>query len=197
MCQCAIPWSDMTPRLLCLVFVLGLSFGEAQAQVRIIPYAAAALGVSDLRTRIRIQTSPPSVNFAATHSNNLLAAVNLGLGIGHHFAVDAGLRSTVGIRQPFRVLSFGPAVRWGQRAQVQLRAGLGRVQGFQEVICVASSSRCPRYDSEWANGFDLSAGLSFRSGARWSIGPDVWWAQSTGGGTQYGSLGLGAHVRYQ
>jgi len=187
----------MTRRLLCLVFVLGPGIRQALAQVRIVPYAAASLGVSDLRTRVPIQTSPPTTNFAATHSTNLLAAVNVGIGIGDYLALDASLRSTVEIRQPFRALTFGPAVRWGQRAQVHVRGGLGRVQESQAVSCVTSSSACPSYVSEWANGVDLSAGVDFRSGTRWSIGPTVWWAQSIGGGTQSRSLGLGAQVRYQ
>ncbi len=186
----------MSARLLFLVFVLGHSINEAQAQARIAPYATATLGVSDLRTRIRIQTSPPTSNFAATHSKNILAAVNVGIAISDHFAVDASLRSTLEIRQPFRALTVGPTVQWGQRAQVHIRGGLGRVQGFQAVDCVTVSFSCPRYDSEWANGFDLSVGIDFRSGTRWSIGPAIWWAQSTGGGTQYRSMGLGARVRY-
>src|SRR3990167_1052914 len=138
----------MTPRLLCLILVLGPGIRVAQAQFPIAPYAAGALGISDVRTRYSSQTSPPTGNVFAEHSGNVLAAVNAGIGFGHHFAADAGFRSAIGIGQPFRVLTLGPAVRWGHRVQVHVRGGLGRVQGFQGLTCVASPSSCPRYTSE-------------------------------------------------
>ena len=187
----------MKVRWLHLILVLTFKASVAQAQVRISPYAAGALGVSDLRTRFPFQTSPPTGNFVTDHFTNVLAAVNIGLQVGPHFAVDAGLRSTLEIGQPFRVLTLGPAVRWGQRAQIHLRGGLGRVQGFQSIACVTATSSCPRYTSEWLNGFDVSAGVDFRSGTRWSLGPVAWWAQSTTGSIQYGSIGLGVQLRHR
>jgi hypothetical protein len=187
----------MVARVLCLVLVLRPTIKVAQAQVRIAAYAAGALGISDIRTRIPIQTNPPTANSFAEHSSNVLAAMTVGLQLGHHFALDAGLRSTVEIGVPFRVLSFGPAVRWGQRVRVHVRGSVARVQGFQGVSCVATTSSCPRYASEWLNGFDLEAGVDVRSRGRWTTGPVLWWAQSTGGTTQYRSLGMGARVRYR
>jgi hypothetical protein len=181
-----------------LVLVLGSSTRAARAQLRIAPYAAGALGISDIRTLFRIQTNPPTAGTFAQHSRSMLVGIGLGVEFGRHFAADARVRSTLGIGQPFRVLTLGPALRWGQGRQLQVRAGLGKVQGFQAVDCVASPSSCfSHYTSEWANGFDLAAAVDFPAGRRWSIGPELWWAQSVDGATRYRSMGLGAHLRYR
>lgn len=192
-----LPGRARTARWLGLVLALAAATRVAHAQLRIAPYAAGALGVSDVRTSLPVQTNPPTVSVYHDHNGSLLSAVNLGVEFGSHVAVEAAFRSSVGIGVPFRVLTLGPSVRWGQRVQVSLRGGLGRVQGFQGVSCVASAPGCPRYTNEWRSGFDLAAGVDFPSGGRWSIGPVVWWAQSTSSATRYRSLGLGARVGYR
>ena len=187
-------------RLLCLALMLGPGIGGAQAQITIAPYVTGVLGVSQTQERIPIQTIPPTSNSYATHYWNVLATINVGIEFGPNFAVDASFRSSVGIGQPFRALTLGPSSRWGQRVQIHFRGGLGRVQGSRAVAaCIGIlGSPCPRYSiSEWATGFDLGAGVDFRRGTRWSIGPVVWWAQTAGGTFQYRSIGLGAHVRYR
>jgi len=187
----------MTPRLLLLCLMLGTSSSLAHAQLRIAPFVTGTLGVTDLRNRIRIQTSPPTTNVAATHSGNILAAVSAGLAFGEHIAADLTVRSSVEIRQPFRAFTLGGAIRWGTQSQLYVRAGFGGVHGFEAVDCTASASSCGPYDSEWTAGFDLSAGLNLRGDKRWSIGPVLWWAQSMGSDTQYRSLGLGVQLRYR
>lgn len=115
----------MTARGLCLVLFLGHGISTAQAHFPIAPYLAGALGGSDVRTRIPVQTSPPTVASFAEHNGNVLGAITVGITtFGPHFAADAALRSTLEIGQPFRVLTLGPAVRWGQRVQVHLRGAL-------------------------------------------------------------------------
>lgn len=184
----------MIARSSSVAILLMVASGASQAQVRVAPYAAATLGITDLRTRVPIQTSPPSKNFAATHSQNILAGVNLGVAIGNHVTIDASLRSTLGIRQPFRVLTAGVGLEGGRRARAQIRGGLGWVQGFEAVTCIDGGDCAP--PSEWRAGLDLSAGINFPAGARWHLGPQVWWAQSLGSGKQYRSAGLGLRIGY-
>lgn len=180
-----------------LVFVLGPGLNPARAQTGRSPYVAVGLGAGDVATRISVQTSPPTGNAYVEHDRNLLAVLHLGIPFGPHFAADAGVRSTFGVGQPIRVLTLGPAIRWGGRVQLHLRGGVGGVEGFMGVACADPSSSCQQYATEWLSGFDLGVGVDLRWGRSWKIGPAAWWAQSTGGTTRYRSMGLGVQLRYR
>lgn len=182
--------------VLCLVLVVGAWIRVAHAQSRVSPYAAAALGVSDVRTQFP-WGGPGMGEHRAQHGVNVLAAANVGIELGGHLGADASVRSSVGIGKPLRAVTLGPAVRWGRRVQAHVRGGLGRVERFEGVLCVDFGSSCPDYTSEWTTGFDLSAGVDFLAGGRWIVGPEVWWVQSTGGTVQHRSMGIGARVRYR
>ena len=189
------PWNSHTlpARLVFVLLLLAFAPCLAPAQLRVAPYLAGSLGISDIRTRISVQTSPPSSDFATTHAANALAAINIGLEFGGHLAADAGLRSHLLIGHPFRAVTVGPVARLGS---LFFRGGLGRVQGFEAVACGGTAS-CSSYDSEWTTGFEVSAGMDFRTRSDWTVGPVLWWAQSTNSATQYRSIGLGAFVRFR
>jgi hypothetical protein len=185
----------VSTRFLLLVLLTGVGPDSAEAQVRVMPYAAGTLGFTDIGHRLFVGTSPSTEFVVRDHGKSILASLNVGARLGNHFALDAGLRTWIGIARPFRVLTVGPAISLGRRAKIGLRAGLGRLQGFHALDCLAFSGSCPRYRTEWVGGFDLAGNVEFPLGPRWSLGPTLWWAQSTER-TQYRSLGLGAMVQY-
>lgn len=176
----------MVPRLFLVLAALGI--GDAAAQDHIAPYAAASLGIGDVAMLFTHTTA---------NSINVLASGAVGIRLSEHLAIDAGIRTSLGLEgaSPFRALSLGPVLRLGDRAFV--RGGLGRIRGSDEIICVGSGPSCPRrYVHEWKHGFEVSAGIDLRHRRAWAIGPVAWWAQSTGDGVRYRSIGLGAQIRF-
>lgn len=186
----------MSPRWL-VPLIPVVAFGQvATAQIAVKGYAAGTLGISDVSHRIFVQTSPPTDRMVTDHRRSLIASLSVGAEFSKHAALDAIFRSGIGIGRPFRVLTLGPAATVGENTRVRARAGIGRVQGFQAVDCVASAAPCPRYVSEWVTGIDVTVGVEFRRGSRWTLGPSFWWAESTDS-TTYRSLGVGVLLRYR
>lgn len=185
----------MTGRWLLMLVMVGTSVPALTAQTRVTPYAAATLGAGELGLRPVMQTSPPARARIMSTWFDLLVSGTAGVQIGEHLALDAVLRTTFMNTTPFRAITVGPVVQLGHR--VFVRGGLGQVRGSDSVVCVTNGPCAERYTHEWARGFDVSAGVDLHRNGPWQITPIAWWAQSTGKGTLYRSLGVGMQIRFQ
>jgi hypothetical protein len=159
----------MLTRVVPPIILAAIALSSAEAQSFDTAWITATVGMESLHRSI---TTTSGGSYTENHGK---PAVGLAFQVPIHSIVrpEVGLRSTVGSGVGFRSARVGLQVRPLRHAGAHLSAGISRTDYWEPGGCVNSGS-CGGSDHFGRWHVELSGGIAFPMGRRFTLGPTLW-----------------------